>query len=232
MARLLNAWKRPTFTRSNPMKSAHVILMCAVTASTIGCTNLERSRDLANPDVSATTLAQQVCANCHGLTGNARSPNFPNLASQTEAYVEAQLSGFKSHGRHDPAGFEYMWGLSRSLTEGQIKGLAAYYASQTPTAQVVEGDHTRFDAGKEVFENGVPAKGIPPCASCHGPRAQGNATFPRLAGQHADYLVKQLIVFQRTDERPEGSVMKTVAHELTPQNIGDVCGYLQSLSGS
>jgi cytochrome c553 len=55
------------------------------------------------------------------------------------------------------------------------------------------------------------------------------ATFPRLAGQHADYLVKQLVVFQRTDERPEGSIMKTVAHEMTPQNVTDVAAYLQSL---
>jgi hypothetical protein len=34
------------------------------------------------------------------------------------------------------------------------------------------------------------------CAGCHGPRAQGMATFPRLAGQHAPYLLKQLLVIQ------------------------------------
>jgi cytochrome c553 len=205
--------------------------MIAAAVLAAGCSNPERSRDLANPAVSASTLAQQVCSNCHGLTGNATSPNFPNLAAQTEAYVEAQLSGFKSHGRHDPAGFEYMWGLSRSLTEAQIKGLAAYYAGQKQMAQTLEGDASRYASGKAVFDEGVAAKGVPPCASCHGAQAQGNATFPRLAGQHADYLIKQLLVFQRTDERPEGSIMKTVAHELTPQNISDVAGYLQSLSG-
>jgi len=212
------------------MKLATLSLMIAAAVLAAGCANPERSRDLANPAVSAATLAQQVCSNCHGLTGNATSPNFPNLAGQTEAYVEAQLSGFRSHGRHDPAGFEYMWGLSRSLTEAQIKGLAAYYASQIQLPQTLEGDASRYAAGKEVFDQGVVAKGIPPCVTCHGAHGQGNATFPRLAGQHADYLVKQLIVFQRTDERPEGGIMKTVAHELTPQNISDVAGYLQSLS--
>ena len=70
---------------------------------------------------------------------------------------------------------------------------------------------------------------MPACSTCHGPKGEGKATFPRLAGQHADYLVKQLVVFQRTDERPEGSIMKTVAHELTGQNIHDVAGYLQAL---
>jgi cytochrome c553 len=210
------------------MKSATLILIAAA-ALAVGCTNLERSRDLANPKVSATTLAQQVCSNCHGLTGSAVSPNFPNLAAQVETYFVAQLSGFKSHGRHDPAGFEYMWGLSRSLTEEQIKGLAAYYAGQALDAQPMEGDRSRLDAGKTIFETGVADKGVPACSTCHGPKGEGNATFPRIAGQHADYLIKQLVVFQRTDERPEGSIMKTVAHELTGQNIHDVAGYLQAL---
>lgn len=44
------------------------------------------------------------------MTGTAVSPNFPNLAGQTQAYFVAQLKGFKSHGRQDLAGFEYMWG--------------------------------------------------------------------------------------------------------------------------
>jgi cytochrome c553 len=122
-----------------------------------------------------------------------------------------------------------MWGLSRSLTDEQIKGLAAYYAGQSSAQQPIEGDPDRFEAGKAIFVGGVADKGVPACATCHGPDGKGNATFPRLAGQHADYLVKQLIVFQRTDERPEGSIMKTVAHELTPQNVRDVAGYLQAM---
>lgn len=211
------------------MKFATSFLLLATTALTLGCANTERSRDLANPNVSATTLAQQVCSNCHGLTGSAVSPNFPNLAGQVEPYVVAQLNGFKSHGRRDPAGFQYMWGLSRSLTDEQIKGLATYYAGQAAERQPIEGDRDRLEDGKAVFDLGVPDKGIPACSSCHGPRAMGLATFPRLAGQHADYIVKQLEVFQRTDDRPEGSIMKTVAHELTPQNIRDLAGYLQAL---
>jgi cytochrome c553 len=195
-----------------------------------GCAHPDRSRNLADPNVSATTLAQQVCSNCHGLTGNSVSPNFPNLAGQQPAYFIAQLNGFRSHSRQDPAGFEYMWGLSRSLTDAQIQGLAAYYAGQTMMAQPVEGDRGRIDAGKAIFETGIAASSVPACVGCHGAQGQGAATFPRLAGQHADYLVKQLIVFQRTDERPEGTIMKTVAHQLTRQDIGDVAGYLQTLT--
>lgn len=211
------------------MKSATFLAAIAANFLVVGCANVERSRDIANPSVSGTTLAQQVCSNCHGLKGVAVSPNFPHLAGQTEPYFISQLTAFKSHGRSDPAGFEYMWGISRVLTEDQIRGLAAYYAAQTPARQPIEGDRGRLDAGKSIFASGVPASGVPACSSCHGDHAQGNATFPRLSGQHADYLVKQLLVFQRTDERPEGSIMKTVAHALTRQDIDDVAGYLQAL---
>ena len=211
------------------MKSATVALVAVAAGLSVGCANPQRSRDLANPAVSAVTMAQQVCSNCHGITGNSVSPNFPNLAGQTEPYFVAQLNGFKSHGRRDPAGFEYMWGLSRSLTDEQIKGLAAYYAGQSPSPQPIEGKRSRFEAGKTIFASGVADKGVPACSTCHGDEGKGNATFPRLAGQHADYLIKQLIVFQRTDERPEGSLMKTVAHEMSKQNIEDVAGYLQGL---
>jgi len=211
------------------MKSATLILLAGGAALSTACADIERSRDLHNPKVSATTLAQQVCSNCHGQSGNATSPNFPNLAAQSEPYVTAQLNAFKSHGRRDPAGFEYMWGLSRSLSEDQIKGLAAYYAAQTPVRQPPEGDPSRNAAGKALFDSGAPAQGVPACAGCHGNLGQGLAAFPRLAGQHADYVIKQLQVFQRTDDRPEGSVMKTVAHALTPRDIADVAGYVQSL---
>ena len=212
------------------MKNA-VLVVAIATVSIVGCGNIERSRNLADPRVSAATLAQQVCSNCHGVGGNAVSPNFPNLAGQVEPYVVAQLNGFKSHGRRDPAGFEYMWGLSRSISAEQIDGLAAYYARQTPIAQPIEGDRGRLEAGKSIFESGVADKGIPACSGCHGAKGEGNASFPRIAGQHVDYVVKQLLVFQRTDERPEGTIMKTVAHELTEQHIHDVATYLQAMPG-
>lgn len=211
------------------MKTSICLMAVATAALVSGCANPMRSRDLGNPNVSATTLAQQVCSNCHGLTGHSVSPNFPNLAGQVETYFVAQLNGFKSHGRQDPAGFEYMWGLSRSLTEDQIKGLAAYYAAQKFERQPREGTDAQALAGKLIFEQGVPEKNIPACQTCHGPQAKGNAIFPRLAGQHADYLVKQLGVFQRSDDRPEGSIMKTVAHELTQANIENVSAYLQGI---
>jgi len=211
------------------MKRAFFVLAIASAGLVVGCSNPTRSRDLANPNTLPVTMAEQVCSLCHGLAGSSTSPIFPNLAGQTPAYIVAQLKGFKSHGRQDPAGFEYMWGLSRSLTDEQINGLAAYYSKLPPEHQSIEGDLSRLPAGQKIFEGGMPEKNVPPCVACHGNAGQGNDTFPRIAGQHVDYLTKQLIVFQRTDERPEGSIMKVVAHELTKDDIENVATYIQAL---
>jgi len=209
------------------MKYKLILLAVTLGMIGVGCSNIERSRDLANPKVSAKTLAQQVCSNCHGIDGLATNPNFPNLAAQQPTYFMAQMKEFKGHNRLDPAGFEYMWGLSRSLTDEQIKGLADYYAGQASASPGSAKDQALLERGQVVFEKGVSDKNIPACSVCHGPQGQGNEQFPRLAHQHADYLVKQLMVFQRTDERPEGSIMKTIAHDLTRRNMEDVAAYLQ-----
>ena len=220
------------------MKSVHRnLLAVAATAATaaavamgvVACADVSRSRDLGDPEVAGATLAQQVCSNCHGVTGMAVSPNVPNLAAQQPDYLAAQLKGFRERSRRDPAGYEYMWGISRKLTDRQIEELAAYYAAQSARSQPVEGTPAAAGAGQTIFENGLADKGVPPCGTCHGSDAFGKGAFPRLAGQHADYLVKQLTVFQRTDERPEGGPMKTVAHALSHTEFTQVAAYLQSM---
>ena len=88
-------------------------------------------------------------------------------------------------------------------------------------------DPQHMAAGKEIFENGVPAKETPPCKTCHAENAQGMATFPRLAWQHEDYLVKQLQVFRETEGRPD-TPMKQVTHLLSDQEMRAVADYLQA----
>jgi cytochrome c553 len=207
--------------------NARVVVPLAFAVAVVACSNLPRSRDLANAEVSGATLAVQVCSNCHGPGGNSISPNFPRLAAQQREYLSAQLREFRSHSRRDPAGFEYMWGISRSLTDKQIDELADYYAGQRaaqPSSASAEGDR-----GHALFASGAPDQGVPPCSTCHGDKAQGNGKFPRLAGQHADYIVKQLTIFQRTDERPAGAVMKNVAHALTRADVEAAAAFLQTL---
>ena len=211
------------------MAREYTITIALAVAVLASCANLPRSRDLGNPDVAGRVLAEQVCSNCHGVTGASVSPNMPNLAGQQKTYLVAQLSGFREKSRQDPAGYEYMWGISRSLTDRQIDELAEYFSAKTLKPQRIERAPERIEAGRAIFAGGVPASGVPACISCHGPEALGNDTYPRLSGQHADYVAKQLAVFQRTDQRPEGAVMRVVAHGLAPEAIDDVAAYLQAM---
>jgi cytochrome c553 len=220
-------------TRKIDMKTVlyTALALIAIAGLESGCINLDRSRDIGNPNVSGRTLALQVCSSCHGVDGNSTSPAFPKLAGQQEDYLAAQLKFFRGHDRADPAGSEYMWGISRKLTDDQIKGLASYFSQQKNAPNIV-GDAATAAAGKAIFENGIPDKEVTACAACHGATAGGNGTFPRLAGQHADYMMKQLHVLSETDQRPAGAMMKPLIHGLTPANMTAVTTYLQGLSAN
>lgn len=195
-----------------------------------GCANLQHSRNVADPAVPAKVLAEQVCSTCHGLDGNPVSPAFPRLAAQTPAYLTSQLNNFRGHGRSDPAGSEYMWGLSSHLTDEQIAGFAAYYSAQVAQRDPGAGkDAALLARGKDVFEKGVPEQNVMACATCHGPKAAGNDVFPRLAYQHADYIVKQLSVFQNTHGGRPGTPMAAIVFPLPEDAKEAVAAYLEAM---
>jgi cytochrome c553 len=135
-----------------------------------------------------------ICSSCHGIDGKSVGPTFPRLAGQQSLYLETQLKAFRDHSRADPHAHTYMWGMAAHLTDETIQGLAAYYSSLSPAAGS-PGDPTELAAGEKIFNEGIPAKDVPPCKACHGDKAEGQVAFPRLAGQHYDYLVRQLDAF-------------------------------------
>jgi cytochrome c553 len=169
----------------------------------------------------------QTCGTCHGTNGRSVSPTFPNLAAQTAPYIEAQLKAFKDQTRADPDAQAYMWGMAAQLSDAQIGELADYFAKQPAPPAGKSGGPAAIARGKQVFEEGVPARQIPPCASCHGAHAEGMATFPRLAGQHAPYLLKQILVIQNALRN--APVMHGVVKELTKDQIQAVTAYLESI---
>jgi cytochrome c553 len=209
------------------MRCVPPLLIVAVALGMAACTGLERSRDLGNPAVPGHVLAQQVCSLCHGVDGNSVSPAFPRLAGQQATYIKNQLTAFRAHHRSDPAGTEYMWGLSHHLSDAQILALADYYSKQTPRGYQRNADPKLIAEGKMIFEQGVPAQNVIACSACHGPKGQGMESFPRLAHQHADYLIKQLNIFQFTQGRP-GTPMTTVSHPLTGSNKDAIAAFLET----
>lgn len=171
-------------------------------------------------------IAMQICSGCHGAGGRSESPMFPKLNAQTSEYIEAQLKGFREHARGENAARDYMWGMAALLDAGAVKSLADYFSRQ-PATRGATGDATLTARGQEIFERGVPDKGVPACASCHGAEAQGAGTFPRLAGQHKEYLLRQIEVF-KNGTRGNAPVMSAVAHTLDDSQAKAVAVYLQS----
>ncbi len=231
------------------MKNIKTILTLSAMSLALGAcsTGLDKSRNLGNPNVTGNTLAQQVCSVCHGgigndVNGNSVNPRYPKLAGQQKEYLVAEMNEFHNHTRKDPMAQAMMWGIARNFTPKQIDELANFYSNQKPipdsgqkAALVAEGD--------KIFHEGVLDKGVPACMGCHGANAEGNGPIPRLASQHADYIYKQLSVFNTDEvytegkenvpdsdlERPQGAVMEGIAHGLTEQQRRAMGAYLSSL---
>ena len=171
--------------------------------------------------------AVHVCATCHGDFGRSSDSRFPALAGQAREYTIRQLKDFRDKSRAETDVQAYMYGISALLTDGAIEGLADYYAKQEPRPGRA-GSAALMSQGKAIFEKGLPALGVRACASCHGDKAEGQTGFPRLAGQHADYIVRQLKVF-KTPLRPHGVIMKDEVRAMNEAQMKAVAAYLQSL---
>lgn len=176
----------------------------------------------ANTGATPEGIATSTCQNCHGPNGNSVSATFPRLNGQQADYIAAQLNNFRSHNRSDPHARAYMWGMAAQLDDKAIAGLAQYYAGQKPTPPQTGG--ALAAQGAALFANGAPAQDMPPCQSCHGEHAEGAGIFPRLAGQHADYLRKQLEAF-RSSLR-ESDVMHVESKDMTDSQIEALVSYL------
>jgi len=176
----------------------------------------------------AAKMAAQVCASCHGQRGDSISPGFPRIGGQHAEYLESQLKAFRDRTRADPMAQAYMWGMTSQLGDDMIKKLAAFYSGQKPP-QGKPGDPKLVQAGKAIYEGGIPGANVQACATCHGKNAEGNATFPRLAGQHAEYLVKQLVLFK--DSLRQGSnalIMHNISTGITFDQMQAVAAFLAS----
>jgi cytochrome c553 len=171
----------------------------------------------ATAQQDAKALASGVCAACHGPEGHSISPVFPRLAGQQSAYIVLQLDAFRGHVRGDPLAQAYMWGMSSQLSDETINALADYYASQKPVVTTAPASALLAE-GEKIYSQGIPAQGVPACAACHGAKAEGAAAFPRLAGQHVDYIVAQLVGFQ-SGVRNNAPIMLNVARTMSPEQM-------------
>jgi cytochrome c553 len=198
----------------------------AVAALFMAQVSLAADEVSAEAGLAAQHVAVMTCATCHGPQGRSIIPKFPALAGQHPKYIAAQLQAFKAQTRGDADALGYMWGMAAPLSDDMIAALAAYYGAQAP-GPGTGGNGGAIARGADIYANGVAAEGIPPCIACHGPGAVGTDDYPRLAGQHAPYLLKQLRSFQNNMRNV--AVMHGVAQDLKANEMEAVAAYLQSL---
>lgn len=153
----------------------------------------------------------------------------PRLAGQQPEYLENQLKAFVEHRRTNPV----MFNVAHALSPAMMTALTNEFKNLNPKPL---GGAARelADAGKKIYEEGVPGTDIPACASCHGPDAKGNGPFPRLAGQLHDYILRKLTDWSKErgqdPAKPDNSaIMEPIAHGLTSPQISRVAAYLSNL---
>lgn len=178
-----------------------------------------------------------ICAACHGADGNSPIAMYPKLAGLGEKYLYKQLQDIKSDVRPVPE----MTGMLTGLSDQDLADIAAHYASQNMQLAGAEEIQVRVNSGemvdglalgREVYRFGNPETGVPACSGCHSPTGVGNepAGYPRVGGQFADYVAKQLRAF-RGGERvnDEQQVMRQVAAPMSDAEITAVSNYIAGL---
>jgi cytochrome c553 len=176
-------------------------------------------------------IVNQVCVACHAADGNSQIAVNPKLAGQIPEYLYKQLVNFKAAaGKKAERDNPVMAGMVTNLSTEDMRNLAVYFAGQTAKPGMAKSKDL-VALGQKIYRGGIVGKGVAACASCHGPSGVGMpAQYPRLAGQHAEYLEAQLKAF-RAGERANdpNNAMRGVAGKLSDREIQGVSDYIAGL---
>jgi cytochrome c553 len=172
-----------------------------------------------------------MCIGCHGIPGyQASFPEIhkvPKISGQSAKYIVAALNAYKKGERKHPT----MRGIAQSLSDKDIADMAAYYeqhgadaAAAAPAAAPVPSSQVA-----ELLKKGN-------CASCHGDNLSKpiDPSYPKLAGQHADYLFVALKAYQ-IDKNPKvgrsNPIMMGMSRPFTVAEIKLLSNYIGSMPG-
>lgn len=208
------------------------------TALALGLTLAAAPYALAAGDATAGQAKAAACGACHGADGNSPAPTFPKLAGQGEKYLLKQMTEIKSGVRSVPQ----MIGQLDAMSEQDLADIAAFYASQNTQLSGSEAISIKLNSGdsvdgltygRDLYRAGNSETGVPACMGCHSPTGVGNAPagYPRLSGQHAQYIEAQLKAFREGSRANDGDtrVMRTVAKQLSDAEIKAVANYIAGL---
>jgi len=172
----------------------------------------------AHADLAAGKRKAAPCAACHGADGNSASGQFPVLAGQTARYLYLQLKDFKEGRRSEPA----MAPFVAKLAAQDMLDLAEYFAAQKPKPVAWRADAARVTRGRKKAEEVL-------CTMCHLGGFAGQNEIPRVAGQHPEYVIKQLKAFKARTRTNDAGSMTSVAQTITERDIEDRAHYISTL---
>jgi cytochrome c553 len=174
----------------------------------------------AHPGSSMPAIA--VCAACHGVDGAGRDGGgFPVIAGQSASYMKRALDAYAQGTRYSGV----MGPMAAALDPQARDAVVTHYAGLPPAAFRASGNQ----AGEELALRGDPGQRIPPCAECHR-RSDRHPDYPRLDGQHAEYLRLQLQLFKDGTRggSPLAEIMRPIAERLTAVQQQEVAAYFES----
>ena len=182
-------------------------------------------------DAVAGEKKADMCIGCHNIRGyQASFPEIykvPKIAGQSGAYIVSALTGYRKGERRHPT----MRAIATTLSDQDMADLAAWYE------QLGKGDGGSAAPAKAADAPADAAKLLAQanCASCHGANFSAPiAGYPKLAGQHADYLYASLKAYQTEHNTLVGrnnQIMMGMARPFTHAELKVLAGYLASLPG-
>jgi cytochrome c553 len=183
-------------------------------------------------DVKAGEGKAAMCFGCHGIVGyQASFPQVykvPKIAGQNAKYLAAALTAYRKGDRKHPS----MRAIAGSLTDQDIADLAAFYEAQGTSSVKEVADAAPAAAPADIAA--LISRGA--CVSCHGANFNKpiDGTYPKLAGQHADYLFAALKSYQ-TDNNPNmgrsNAIMSAQVKQFKSAELKEIANYIATLPG-
>lgn len=170
-----------------------------------------------------------MCIGCHGIPGYQSSfpevHKVPMIAGQNAKYIAASLTAYAKGERKHPT----MRGIALSLSEQDINDVSAFYEAQAGVAPVAETVPAPSAQVAELLTKGA-------CVSCHGANFSKpiDGSYPKIAGQHADYLNVALKSYQTEGQALVGrsnAIMAGQVKQFSAAELKALAKYLASLPG-
>ena len=183
-------------------------------------------------DAKAAESKIAMCIGCHGIKGyQASFPEVyrvPMISGQNAKYIVAALSAYKKGERKHPT----MRGVAISLTEQDIADLSAYYAQHGKSGTELPAAPKRQPDARvaALLQKGA-------CVSCHGDNFAKpiDPSYPKIAGQHADYLFVALKSYKETGKNAyvgrSNGVMAGVVGQFSNDELKALAQYIGKVQG-